>query len=100
MADELRAEMISVVSETGGHPGSSPGVAAFNTPVVTQQVLHHMANAGMLDGGVMPRTMTLPDRLIDQAIPAPMCADAGLSAADIQATMLQTLGVAVIGRRV
>ena len=51
MADELHAEVISVVSETGGYSGSSPGVAAFNTPVVTQQVLHYMANAGMLDGG-------------------------------------------------
>ncbi|MDP1576494.1 MAG: 1-deoxy-D-xylulose-5-phosphate synthase N-terminal domain-containing protein, partial [Cypionkella sp.] len=41
LADELRAEVISVVSETGGHLGSSLGVvelsvaihAVFNTPV-------------------------------------------------------------------
>jgi len=44
--------------------------------------------------------MTLPDRLIDQVRPAAMCADAGLSAADIHVTVLRTLSVAVIGRRV
>ncbi len=63
------------------------------------QVLHHMANAGLLDGDVKLRTMTLPDRFIDQASPAAMYADAGLSAADIQATVLRTLGIAVIGLR-
>ncbi|MGL5010419.1 MAG: 1-deoxy-D-xylulose-5-phosphate synthase, partial [Paracoccaceae bacterium] len=47
------------------------------------QVLHHMANAGMLEGGLAVRTMTLPDRFIDQASPAAMYAEAGLTAADI-----------------
>jgi 1-deoxy-D-xylulose-5-phosphate synthase len=46
-------------------------------------VLEHMANAGLLDGRVRLRTMTLPDRFIDQASPAAMYADAGLTAADI-----------------
>ena len=47
------------------------------------QVLEHMANAGLLDGRVRLRTMTLPDRFIDQASPAAMYVDAGLTAADI-----------------
>ncbi len=47
------------------------------------QVLHHMANAGLLDGRVRVRTMTLPDRFIDHASPNAMYADAGLTAADI-----------------
>jgi 1-deoxy-D-xylulose-5-phosphate synthase len=46
-------------------------------------VLHHLANAGMLDRGLAVRTMTLPDRFIDHAEPAAMYAAAGLSAADI-----------------
>ena len=49
------------------------------------QVLHHLANAGMLDGSCALRTMTLPDRFIDQASPAAMYAEAGLTAADIAA---------------
>ena len=48
-------------------------------------VLEHMANAGLLDGRVRLRTMTLPDRFIDQASPAAMYVDAGLTAADIAA---------------
>ena len=62
-------------------------------------VLHHMANAGLLDGGVKVRTMTLPDRFIEQASPAAMYADAGLTAADIQGTVLRTLGVEMIAAR-
>jgi 1-deoxy-D-xylulose-5-phosphate synthase len=50
------------------------------------QVLHHLANAGMLEGGLALRTMTLPDRFIDQASPAAMYAEAGLTAADIART--------------
>jgi hypothetical protein len=41
------------------------------------QVLQHMANTGGLDHGLRLRTMTLPDRFIDQASPAAMYADAG-----------------------
>jgi 1-deoxy-D-xylulose-5-phosphate synthase len=37
--------------------------------------------------------MTLPDRYIDQASPAAMYADAGLTAVDIAATALQAAGV-------
>jgi len=58
------------------------------------QVLHHLANAGLLDRGVALRTMTLPDRFIDQAGPDAMYADAGMTATDIAATALDALGVA------
>jgi len=58
------------------------------------QVLHHLANAGLLDRGIAVRTVTLPDRFIDQAGPAAMYADAGMTAADIAATALDALGVA------
>jgi 1-deoxy-D-xylulose-5-phosphate synthase len=48
-------------------------------------VLHHLAATGALDGRLKVRTMTLPDRFIDQASPAAMYADAGLTAAEITA---------------
>ena len=56
-------------------------------------VLHHLAETGMLDSGLRVRTMTLPDRFIDQASPAAMYAQAGLTADDIAATALRALGV-------
>ena len=64
-------------------------------------VLHHLAETGRLDRGLAIRTMTLPDRFIDQASPAAMYAQAGLTAADIAATALGALGVetAAFGRR-
>ena len=56
-------------------------------------VLHHLAETGMLDRGLRVRTMTLPDIFIDQASPAAMYAQAGLTARDIAATALTALGV-------
>ena len=56
-------------------------------------VLHWLAANGRLDRGLRIRTMTLPDRFIDQGSPAEMYADAGLTAGDIAATCLDALGV-------
>ena len=56
------------------------------------QVLHHLAAKGAFDRGLKIRTMTLPDRFIDQASPAEMYADAGLTARDIAATAIDALG--------
>jgi 1-deoxy-D-xylulose-5-phosphate synthase len=55
-------------------------------------VLHHLANSGGLERGRAIRTMTLPDRFIDQASPAQMYDWAGLSAKDIARTVRQALG--------
>ncbi|MEO0358871.1 MAG: transketolase C-terminal domain-containing protein, partial [Pseudomonadota bacterium] len=55
-------------------------------------VLHEIANAGGFDRGLAMRTMTLPDRFIDQASPARMYEDAGLTAVDIVATALESIG--------
>ncbi|EET46424.1 1-deoxy-D-xylulose-5-phosphate synthase [Thalassobium sp. R2A62] len=54
-------------------------------------VLHYMAGEGLLDGDIAVRTMTLPDRFIDQAAPDAMYADAGLTATDIAATAIQAV---------
>ena len=67
------------------------------------QVLHHLANSGGLDRGLRVRTMTLPDRFIEQAGPDAMYADAGMRAADIVAAVERALGLgslAVTGRDV
>ena len=55
-------------------------------------VLHDLAGEGLLDGNLAVRTMTLPDRFIDQAAPDAMYADAGMTATDIAATALQAVG--------
>ena len=52
-------------------------------------VLHHLAASGQLDKGIKIRTMTLPDRFIDQASPAEMYEAAGLTSADIERTILK-----------
>jgi 1-deoxy-D-xylulose-5-phosphate synthase len=58
-------------------------------------VLQDLAQDGSLDGDIAVRTMTLPDRFIDQAAPDAMYADAGLTATDIAATALQAANVKV-----
>ncbi len=61
-------------------------------------VLHHLANSGALDRGLTLRTVTLPDRFIDQASPAQMYAEAGMSAQAIADRALAALGVAAVAR--
>lgn len=58
-------------------------------------VLHDLAGEGLLDGSLAIRTMTLPDRFIDQAAPDAMYADAGMTATDIAATAVQALGLSL-----
>ncbi len=64
--------------------GSVGGFGAF--------VLHHLSDAGLLDGGLKVRTMTLPDTFIDHDKPEKMYADAGLDSAAIVAKVLAALG--------
>jgi len=51
-------------------------------------VLHDLATAGLLDGGLKIRPMILPDRFIDHAAPAKQYDLAGLNAPQIVATAL------------
>jgi 1-deoxy-D-xylulose-5-phosphate synthase len=53
----------------------------------------------VFDAGLKFRSMVLPDTFIDQASPDDMYATAGLTAADIEAKVLQTLGVEVMSKR-
>jgi 1-deoxy-D-xylulose-5-phosphate synthase len=56
-------------------------------------VLHDLAHAGLLDGGLKIRPMTLPDRFIEQDTPVRQYDDAALNARHIVAMALQALGV-------
>jgi len=55
-------------------------------------ILQHLAQRGLLDGGVRVRSMTLPDRFIDHNAPAAQIIEAGLGAKEIVATALNALG--------
>ncbi len=54
-------------------------------------VAQFLAQSGVFDGGFKFRSMVLPDHYIDHASPADMYASAGLTAADIEALVLQLL---------
>ncbi len=58
-----------------------------------------LADEGVFDTGLKYRSMVLPDIFIDQASPKDMYAVAGLNAEDIEAKVLDVLGVARIGER-
>jgi 1-deoxy-D-xylulose-5-phosphate synthase len=58
-----------------------------------------LAEEGLFDTGLKYRSMVLPDSFIDQASPEAMYAIAGMNAPQIEAKVLQTLGVAVVGKR-
>jgi len=58
-----------------------------------------LAERGVFDTGLKYRSMVLPDIFIDQDTPDAMYRVAGLNAADIEARVLATLGVAELGAR-
>jgi 1-deoxy-D-xylulose-5-phosphate synthase len=64
--------------------GSSGGFGA--------QVLHFLAREGLLDRGLKVRTLTLPDRFIEQDKPFAMYEQAGLNAGGIVAAVFGALG--------
>lgn len=55
-------------------------------------VLHHLAGAGLLDGGLKVRTMLLPDVFYEHGKPEQMYEDAGLNASGIVETVFAALG--------
>lgn len=56
------------------------------------QVMHFMANDGLLDSGLKIRSLVLPDLWMDQAKPEVMYAKAGLDRAGIVKTVFDALG--------
>jgi 1-deoxy-D-xylulose-5-phosphate synthase len=58
-----------------------------------------LAEEGVFDRGLKYRSMVLPDIFIDQASPEAMYRVAGMDAAQIEAKVLATLGVATLGKR-
>ncbi len=55
-------------------------------------VLSFMANAGLLENGLKIRSLTMPDRFIEQTKPDQQVADAGLDASGIVSAVLHALG--------
>ena len=55
-----------------------------------------LADEGVFDHGLKFRSMVLPDTFIDHANPEDMYADAKLNAADIEAKVLDVMGIATI----
>jgi len=58
-----------------------------------------LADEGVFDHGLKYRSMVLPDTFIDQSSPRDMYAMAGLNAEDIEAKVLEVLGVATLEKR-
>ncbi len=58
-----------------------------------------LADEGVFDTGLKYRSMVLPDTFIDQANPADMYRFAGMNAEQIEAKVLDVLGVATIGEK-
>jgi 1-deoxy-D-xylulose-5-phosphate synthase len=58
-----------------------------------------LAEAGVFDHGLRFRSMVLPDTFIDHASPEDMYRVAGLQAAQIEAKVLEVLGVTLLGLR-
>ncbi|MCB1505386.1 MAG: 1-deoxy-D-xylulose-5-phosphate synthase [Hyphomicrobiaceae bacterium] len=55
-------------------------------------VLHHLAGAGLLDGGLKVRSIVLPDEFIEHGKPEAMYEAAGLNASGIVETVFAALG--------
>jgi len=62
-------------------------------------VMHFMAENGLMDTGVKLRSMVLPDIFIDQNSPEEMYRVAGLNAVDIEAKVLDVLGIISLSKR-
>jgi 1-deoxy-D-xylulose-5-phosphate synthase len=58
-----------------------------------------LAEEEVFDRGLKFRSMVLPDTFIDQASPERMYQVAGMDAAQIEAKVLEVLGVSVVGKR-
>jgi 1-deoxy-D-xylulose-5-phosphate synthase len=63
------------------------------------QVAQLLAEAGIFDRGYKFRSMVLPDIFIDQASPEAMYRVAGMDAPQIEAKVLEVLGIATLERR-
>lgn len=62
-------------------------------------VSHLLAEEGVFDTGLKFRSMVFPDTFIDQASPAAMYASAAMNADDIEARVLDVLGITRIDAR-
>jgi 1-deoxy-D-xylulose-5-phosphate synthase len=80
------AEVLALIDRLIDGHGALVTVEQGSTGGFGALVLHHLAQSGQLEKGRAIRTMTLPDRFIDQASPAQMYDWAGLTAGHIRDT--------------
>ena len=62
-------------------------------------VAQALAENGVFDAGLKFRSMVLPDQFLNQDAPAAMYETAGLNACQIEAKVLETLGIASVANR-
>jgi 1-deoxy-D-xylulose-5-phosphate synthase len=62
-------------------------------------VMQLLSDEGVFDLGLKFRSMVLPDTFLDQDSPAKMYENAAMNAPEIEAKVLETLGVATIAKR-
>jgi len=60
-------------------------------------VMHHLAWAGLLEGGLKVRPMVLPDRFLEHDTPARQMIEARLMANDIVQAVIQAVGRSTLG---
>ncbi len=62
-------------------------------------VMQLLADEGVFDNGLKFRSMVFPDTFLDQDTPAQMYENAAMNAPEIEAKVLETLGVATLAKR-
>jgi 1-deoxy-D-xylulose-5-phosphate synthase len=83
---------LDLLRQLAGHHEVLITVEEGSTGGFGAQVLHALAREGLLDRGLKLRTLTLPDRFIEQNKPAAMYVEAGLDAASIVGAVFAALG--------
>ena len=78
------------------YPRATEATAADRTRV-WQMFAQLLADEGVFDHGLKFRSMVFPDTFIDHDSPAAMYAAAQMNAPDIEAKVLEVMGVAQIG---
>jgi 1-deoxy-D-xylulose-5-phosphate synthase len=62
-------------------------------------VMQLLSDEGVFDHGLKFRSMVFPDTFLDQDSPAKMYENAAMNAPEIEAKVLETLGVATLAKR-
>ena len=108
-AADLRTGILLVGPKAAGKTTAILQLARHHQALITieegaiggfgSQVAQLLADEGVFDHGLKFRSMVLPDSFIDQSSPENMYAVAGMNAPQIEAKVLEVMGVASVGLR-